>query len=220
MNAILQEERALVTAIPGTTRDTIEEYVDINGIPVRIVDTAGIRDDGEEVEQLGIKRARESINRADLVLFLLDGSRTLLDEERSLFNSVSHKPIITVINKSDLPRVIERQKDPQIFEAAIEISALTLDGFAALKEEIFTRITGGTEQWQEEGCAPNLRQKAALEKTRRAVEQVSEGLRSGLTNDLIAVDLLEALEYLGEIVGETTTEDMLDVIFEQFCLGK
>lgn len=220
MNAILQEERALVTAIPGTTRDTIEEYVDINGIPARIVDTAGIRDDVEEVEQLGIKRARESINRADLVLFLLDGSRSLLDEDRRLFDSVSHKPIITVINKSDLPRVIEVKTDRQILEAAIEISALTLEGFATLKEEIFTRITGGTEQWQEEGCAPNLRQKAALEKTRQAIEQVSEGLRSGLTNDLIAVDLLEALQHLGEIVGETTTEDMLEVIFEQFCLGK
>jgi tRNA modification GTPase len=220
LNTILQEERALVTAIPGTTRDTIEEYVDINGIPVRIVDTAGIREDAEEIEQLGIKRARDSINRADLVLFIIDGSQQLRDADRDLFKTVSHKPALTIINKCDLHERLERGKDPALFESAVEISALTQAGFSDLKQEIFQRITAGREQWQEEGCAPNIRHKAALERAHRSLLLVCEGLEQRLTNDLVCIDLLDCLDHLGEIVGETTTEDVLDLIFEQFCLGK
>ena len=115
LNTILQEERALVTAIPGTTRDTIEEYVDINGIPVRIIDTAGIRENAEEVEQLGINRARDHINRADLVLFLVDGARELSDDDRVLFKTVSHKPLITIVTKCDLEENIAREADPADF---------------------------------------------------------------------------------------------------------
>ena len=220
LNTILQEERALVTAIPGTTRDTIEEYVDINGIPVRIVDTAGIHDDAEEVEQLGIKRARDSINRADLVLFIVDGSRPLSDADRELFKTVSHKPTVTVINKIDLEDRLDRSKDPALFDNGLEISALTQEGFSGLKQAIFNRITKGREQWQEEGCSPNLRHKAALERAQQSLGLVCTGLEQGLTNDLVAIDLLDCLDHLGEIVGETTTEDVLDLIFEQFCLGK
>ena len=220
LNTLLQEERALVTSIPGTTRDTIEEYIDINGVPVQIIDTAGIREDVEEVEQLGIKRARESINRADLVLFLVDGSTSISSDDVSLFETVNHKPLITVINKCDLEQRIERQTHPRLVADAIEISAREQTGLEQLKQQIFRRITGGREQWQEEGCTPNLRHKAALEKAQDALKRVAGGLASGLSNDLITVDLLESLDHLGDIVGETTTEDMLDVIFEQFCLGK
>ena len=220
LNTILQEERALVTAIPGTTRDTIEEYVDIHGIPVKIVDTAGIRDNAEEVEQLGIKRARDSINRADLVLFIVDGSRPLSTADRDLFQTVSHKPNVTVINKSDLEDRLDRSKDPALFRDCLEISALTQAGLSTLRQVIFNRITKGREQWQEEGCTPNLRHKAALERAYRALLRVAAGLEQGLTNDLVAIDLLDGLDHLGDIVGETTTEDVLDLIFEQFCLGK
>lgn len=220
LNTLLQEERALVTPIPGTTRDTIEEYIDIQGIPVRIIDTAGIRDDVEEVEQLGIRRARESINRADLVLFLVDGSEPIDDDDLSLFATVNHKPLITVINKCDLDQHLERHSHPHIVADAVEISAREQTGLEQLKLQIFRRITGGREQWQEEGCTPNLRHKKALEKGLQAINLVAEGLQGGLHNDLITVDLLECLDHLGDIVGETTTEDVLDVIFEQFCLGK
>ncbi len=220
LNTILQEERALVTPIPGTTRDTIEEYVDIHGIPVKIVDTAGIRDNAEEVEQLGIKRARDSINRADLVLFIVDGSRPLSSGDRELFQTVSHKPNLTLINKSDLEARLDRSKDQALLHDCLEISALTQAGLARLKQVIFNRITEGREQWQEEGCTPNLRHKAALERARQSLLRVVTGLEMGLTNDLVAIDLLDCLDHLGEIVGETTTEDVLDLIFEQFCLGK
>ena len=220
LNTILQEERALVTSIPGTTRDTIEEFVDINGIPVRIVDTAGIRENAEEVEQLGIKRARDSVNRADLVLFLVDGSRQLLEDERTFFQSVNHKPVLTVVSKSDLVECVEREKDSDIFIDSTKISALTQDGIVELKEKIFLRVTGGREQWQEEGCTPNVRHKVAMERAYEACRQACQGIASGLTSDLVTIDLLECLDHLSEIVGETTTEDVLDVIFEQFCLGK
>ena len=220
LNTLLQEERALVTSVPGTTRDTIEEYIDINGVPVRIIDTAGIREDGEEVEQLGIKRARESLNRADLVLFLVDGSVPIDDADVSLFETVNHKPLLTVINKCDLSQRLDRQAHPQIVSEAVEISAREQTGLDHLKQQIFQRITGGREQWQEEGCTPNLRHKTAMEYGLQALNRVAEGLVNGLHNDLITVDLLEGLDYLGDIVGETTTEDVLDVIFEQFCLGK
>ncbi|MGI9536693.1 MAG: tRNA uridine-5-carboxymethylaminomethyl(34) synthesis GTPase MnmE [Desulfocapsaceae bacterium] len=220
LNTLLQEERALVTPIPGTTRDTIEEYIDIHGIPVRIIDTAGIREDVEEVEQLGIKRARESINRADLVLFLVDGSKAIDSDDASLFETVNHKPFITVINKCDLEQHLERQEHPRMVADAVKISAREQIGLDMLKQQIFSRITGGREQWQEEGCTPNLRHKSAMEKGLQSLNRVEEGLNIGLTNDLIAVDLLECFDHLGDIVGETTTEDVLDVIFEQFCLGK
>jgi tRNA modification GTPase len=220
LNTLLQEERALVTAIPGTTRDTIEEYVDINGIPVRIIDTAGIRDSTEEVEQLGINRAREQINRADLVLFLVDGARRLLDDDRLLFASVSHKPSLTLVNKCDLEETLDRETDIHMFAEALSISALTQDGIASLKDAIFKRITGGREQWQEEGCAPNLRHKAAMERALGASLSICSGIEAGLTSDLLTIDILDCLDHLAEVVGETTTEDVLDVVFEQFCLGK
>ncbi|MCG6931991.1 MAG: tRNA uridine-5-carboxymethylaminomethyl(34) synthesis GTPase MnmE [Desulfofustis sp.] len=220
LNTLLQEERALVTPTPGTTRDTIEEYIDISGIPVRIIDTAGIRDGVEEVEQLGIKRAKESINRADLVLFLVDGSTPIGDDDRELFRSIAHKPFITVINKCDLELKITPDPGLPMIAQPLLISALTQEGLTDLKQLIFKRLTGGREQWQEEGCSPNLRHKAALAKGLEALGRVCDGLQSGLTNDLITIDLLACFDHLGDIVGETTTEDVLDVIFEQFCLGK
>lgn len=220
LNTILQEERALVTAIPGTTRDTIEEYVDINGIPVRIVDTAGIRENAEEVEQMGINRARDHINRADLILFLVDGGRELTDDDRSLFDSIAQKPLITIVNKCDLEEKIDRHQDRRILADSLPVSALSQQGVASLREMIFNRVTGGREQWQEEACAPNLRHKAALERALAACRLICDGIESGLTSDLVTIDILDCLDHLGEIVGETTTEDVLDVIFEQFCLGK
>jgi tRNA modification GTPase len=125
-----------------------------------------------------------------------------------------------VINKCDLEQRLERRVHQQIVAEAVDISAREQTGLEQLKEKIFQRITGGREQWQEEGCTPNLRHKAALEKGQQALNRVAEGLAEGLHNDLIMVDLLECLDHLGDIVGETTTEDVLDVIFEQFCLGK
>ncbi|BCL59412.1 tRNA modification GTPase MnmE [Desulfomarina profundi] len=222
LNTILQEKRALVTEIPGTTRDSIEEYVDICGMPVRLIDTAGIREEaGEVVEELGIQRARELINMADLVLFMVDGSRPLEDGDITLYQSVSHKPVLVVINKIDIAEnddvdLRKLSKDCR----SVSVSAREQYNIDILKDQIFKTITAGTDQWEEGGCAPNLRHKLALGKALDACRRAINTLSAGLTIDLIAVDLQDCLDHLGDIVGLTTTEDILDVIFEQFCLGK
>ena len=222
LNALLQEERALVTAIPGTTRDSIEEHIDVMGMPVRITDTAGIREGGDEVEALGIQRARRLLNEADIVFFMIDGADGILAEDTVLFASVSHKQNILVINKTDLLQDTDRatfipfQKDlPRVF-----ISAKEQHGMDTLRRLLFETVTGAKDQWQEDACAPNLRHKQNLTKAKAAADGIVDGLEMGITNDLLAVDLQECLDQLGDIVGETTTEDILDVIFEQFCLGK
>jgi tRNA modification GTPase len=221
LNTILQEERALVTSIPGTTRDSIEEVVDIKGIPVRIIDTAGIRDNAGEVEELGIQRARDLINKADLILFLIDGSRELIDGDRTLYGQVKHKPVLPVINKIDLcGNPIPDFSSISSIGKCVKISAREQTGIERLKQAVFDAVISGDEQWEEGGCAPNVRHKQALIGAVEACDRVLLSLKGGLTNDLIAVDLQGCLDYLAEIVGETTTEDVLDVIFEQFCLGK
>jgi tRNA modification GTPase len=221
LNTLLQEDRALVTAVPGTTRDSIEEIIDISGVPVRVIDTAGIRDGAGEVEELGISRARDLINTADLVLFLVDGSALISEKDLALYEEVCHKPVVAVINKVDL---FEKEKIDLSaltgLASKLYISAKQQTGIDELKQAIFIQIISGTEQWEEDGCAPNLRHKVALASAVEAAERIVITLQQGMTYDLIAVDLQECLDCLSEIVGETTTEDILDVVFEQFCLGK
>ncbi len=221
LNTMLQEERALVTSIPGTTRDSIEEIIDIGGVPVRIIDTAGIRDGAGEVEELGITRAKALINKADLVIFLVDGSRAISSGDQELFRQVSHKPVLIVVNKIDICQ--QETFDLSFLGDVVNqvyISAKKQSGIDDLKQAIFKEILSGTEQWEEDSCAPNLRHKVALTSAFEATERILVTLEHGMTYDLIAVDLHECLDCLKEIVGETTTEDILDVIFEQFCLGK
>ncbi len=220
LNALLQEERALVTDIAGTTRDSIEEMVDVFGIPVRIIDTAGIRQHAGEVEELGIARAKELIGVADLVLFVVDGARGLTDEDRALFDVVCHKPVIVVKNKSDLLA----QKMPPLslagIRAEVVLSAKKGEGLDLLRKAIFAEITAGESQWEENACAPNLRHKVALEEATGACRHILATLEMGLGYDLVAVDLHNCLASLSDITGETTAEDVLDVVFQQFCLGK
>jgi tRNA modification GTPase len=222
LNAVLQEDRALVTAIPGTTRDSIEEHVEIAGMPVRIADTAGIREGADEVEELGIQRARKLVNQADIVLFMIDGAAGIFADDRQLFNTVAHKPVIILVNKIDL--LEKNAKIDLSFFAEhlpkVKISAKEQSGMVELRQTIFTQVTGGKDQWQEEACAPNLRHKNSLQRAKTACERLGDGLAMAMTSDLLAVDLQECLDQLGDIVGQTTTEDILDVIFEQFCLGK
>jgi tRNA modification GTPase len=222
LNALLQEERALVTNVPGTTRDSIEEVIDVYGIPVRIIDTAGIRDTSGEVEALGIQRARELINSADLVVFLVDGAAGIGEGDVDLFHQLRHKPLLTVVNKIDLCGDKLPDLSPLVgVESWLTLSAKHQEGIEELKQAIFSLLTGGSrEQWEEEGCAPNLRHKAALQQAMQACERLAISLASGLSNDLLAVDLQECLDCLSGIVGETTTEDILDVVFAEFCLGK
>ena len=221
LNALLQEERALVTAIPGTTRDSIEEYLDIEGMPVRIVDTAGIREHAEEVEELGIQRAKQLMQQADLVLFLLDGSRDPGEADLRLYRMLAAKPMIVVMNKIDLCREVAGDFAGQgIAGPVVRISARHQTGIDELKKTIFATVVGGREQWQEDACAPNLRHRQALLRAHEASGRIAASMAEGSSCDLIAVDIQECLDQLADIVGLTTTDDVLDLIFTQFCLGK
>ena len=226
LNSLLKEERAIVTPVPGTTRDTIEEYLNIKGMPVRIIDTAGIRDHAEAVEEIGIQRAREKMAGADLVLLLTDASRPLTDEDRSLLASLGDKPHLLVANKMDL--TADRDAALAAIRTAlpdapppVAISAKANTGISKLEEAIFATVTGQESlRDPEHACVPNLRHKAALIGALATCRQVLAGLDEGVPADLVSVDLQAALNHLGDIVGETTTEDVLDMIFERFCIGK
>ena len=227
LNTLLQEDRALVTAVPGTTRDTIEEYINLKGMPVRLVDTAGIRDTSETVEELGIQRARAKLVEADLVLFMLDASEPPTEEDSRLYESLRQnrkkQQVLLVLNKIDLAP----QADPQEYRSAfgneslVAIAAKHHTGIAELKDAVFNMVTGDSSGWDPGGdCVPNVRQKDCLVKTLDACRRIIAGLATELSPDLLAIDLQVALDHLGDIVGETTTEDVLNLIFEQFCIGK
>lgn len=222
LNSLLREERAIVTPVPGTTRDTIEEMLTIHGLPVRIIDTAGIRDQAEAVEEMGIERARAKLGTADLVLFLLDAGCGITPEDNKLRQALSAKPVLYVVNKIDIVNDY-RAADFQAKLAGlpmVSISAkqgLHIDG---LEQAVYDLVTGG-EAWDPgHGVVPNIRHRDALEKARQAAERVLAGIDGGLPADLVAIELQAGLDHLGDIIGETTTEDVLDMIFQQFCLGK
>ncbi|OGQ99013.1 MAG: tRNA uridine-5-carboxymethylaminomethyl(34) synthesis GTPase MnmE [Deltaproteobacteria bacterium RIFOXYD12_FULL_55_16] len=222
LNCLLREERAIVTELPGTTRDTIEECLDIKGVPVRIIDTAGIRETVEAVEEIGIRRARQKLEEADLVLLVMDGAEGLQAEDRALFAVAECKKVVVVVNKIDRAPDLNLGLYQEAFPGVpvVAISATSGAGIHHLEEAVYEAATGG-QGLQEPGlAAPNVRHAAALQRTLAAVQQVGAGLAADLAPDLLAIDLQAALSFLGEIIGETTTDDVLDIIFADFCLGK
>ncbi len=223
LNSLLQEERAIVTDIPGTTRDTIEELLNIKGIPARIIDTAGVREVAEAVEEFGVLRTRKKLAEADFVLLVLDAAEGILPQDRQLYESIAEKQTVVVVNKMDRVEAGQLEGFRQAFpeKPVVGISAKHHMGIGDLEEAIFQVVTGRTDRWDPGcTCVPNLRHEAALKRALAATARVSEGLTQQLTPDLLAIELQSALDHLGDIVGETTTDDVLDMIFEQFCIGK
>ncbi|RUM42038.1 MAG: tRNA uridine-5-carboxymethylaminomethyl(34) synthesis GTPase MnmE [Desulfobulbus sp.] len=223
LNGLLRDERALVTAIPGTTRDTIEELISVKGIPVHLVDTAGIRSHEDVVEELGIERARRKLDEADLVLFVLDLDAGVSDLDRELYQTLGDKKRILVLNKLDIAGDKQRTVIRNEFgtDTLVEISAREGTGLDDLLEALYVEILGEKEGIAEQvSCAPNLRHRIILEKTLAACEQLRATLDLGAPADLVAVDLQVALDHLGDIVGLTTPEDVLDALFSRFCIGK
>jgi len=226
LNRLLDENRALVTDIPGTTRDIIEEVLNINGIPLRLIDTAGIRDSEDRVEQLGVQRALELVDEADLILHVLDISRELESEDIQLLTKLKERKRILIINKVDLPRQWDSRSyllssgyiDEQV--PVVEIS-LTEDKLDPLLDCIVGLIMGGLVQIERENAIiTRSRHKHALAEAKQDLEQALETLDQGLPIDLISIGLNGALEHLGEITGETVRENIIERIFAQFCIGK
>ncbi len=222
LNALLKEERAIVTPIPGTTRDVIEEWINIKGMPLRILDTAGIRHTEDIVEIEGVRRSRETIKKADLILLLIDGSLRLSDEDKNLMDDVKEKKLIVLLNKSDLPSVVKEDDIKKFLpdKEVVSISALTGEGIDELKAVIHNLLFKGGILAGERPIITNLRHKTALEKTKRSLENLQNSLKENMSEEFLAVDLRGALNAIGEITGETATEDILNKIFEEFCVGK
>jgi tRNA modification GTPase len=223
LNALLHDERALVTEIPGTTRDTIEELISVRGIPVHLVDTAGIRDHDDFVEELGIERARQKLQEADLVLFVVDAAAGVAESDFELYRFLGDKRRIVVLNKIDAVDDVQIARAVDAFggEMQVRIAARDGQGLDRLLDALYALIMGREDGPAElVSCAPNLRHKVILEKTVSSCRQLRRGLESGTAADLIAVDLQIALDHLGDIVGLTTPDDVLDALFSRFCIGK
>lgn len=220
LNSVLREERAIVTHIAGTTRDMIEEVVNLKGIPLVLVDTAGIRNTEDIVEHIGVEKSKDMINKADLILFVVDNSIELEDEDYKIHDQINADKVIGILNKIDMDKKVDIKKLNKV-DKWIEISAKENIGIDSMEDEIYKFIVSGqVEDSSKKLIITNVRHKSALEKTNDAVKNIFETIDMGLPMDLIAVDLKEAIDALGEVTGEISTEDLLDHVFSNFCVGK
>lgn len=223
LNVLLKEERAIVTPIPGTTRDVIEEVLNIYGIPVRLMDTAGLRKPTDSIEQEGVRRAKERVADSDFILLMLDGSRTLNNDDKEIFGEIKDKKKVVVLNKNDLPLKITLEEVKRFFpeDPSISISALKNEGIDGLKKTIYTSLVHReVRATPEHLIIANIRHKNALTQVKDNLSHAIKGLEEKTSLEFIALEVRSALDALGEMVGETTTEEVLDRIFEQFCIGK
>jgi tRNA modification GTPase len=231
-NRLVQRDRAIVAATPGTTRDLVSERISLDGIPIELVDTAGLRESLEEVEQLGIARSREALADAALVLIVLDATQPLNDEERRLLAAVEGRPALVAVNKSDLAAHPPDPAQPESVQPgpaplapplpaaipALSTSALTGQGIAALRERIMALATGGAAA--EPGLLTNLRQHQAIAAAIAALDDAARANAAAIPHEMILLDLYRALWALDSLTGQTTPDDILNLIFSTFCIGK
>ncbi|WFD10283.1 tRNA uridine-5-carboxymethylaminomethyl(34) synthesis GTPase MnmE [Tepidibacter hydrothermalis] len=222
LNAILKESRAIVTDIPGTTRDVIEEFVNINGIPLRIIDTAGIRDTEDVVEKIGVQKSREFFESADLAILVLDASRELSVEDIDILENVKNKNTIVLINKTDLENKMDEDKIKEYIDEKriIKISALERKGIDKLENEIADMVYKGNVSQGDSVMITNVRHKDSLERAINSINDAINAIEDNMALDFIEVDLKNIWDYLGEVSGDTVSEDLLDTIFRDFCIGK
>ncbi|MGD2149459.1 MAG: tRNA uridine-5-carboxymethylaminomethyl(34) synthesis GTPase MnmE [Desulfobacterales bacterium] len=222
MNRLIQEDRAIVTPIPGTTRDLIEETLNIHGIPVIIADTAGLHETDDPVEVIGIEKAQEYISDSDLILFMVDASDPLTVEDENIYKTIRNKRLIFVINKWDLVEDDFKLDIPESWNTLpqIKISALYGRGMSELKDLIANLSIGEYGIEVQNKIIPNLRHKTALERTLQVCVSAVEEIRKETSFEFIAIDIKEAIDSLGEIIGVTAKDDVIDQIFSRFCIGK
>lgn len=222
LNSILGENRAIVTDIPGTTRDVIEEFVNIKGIPLKIVDTAGIRETEDVVEKIGVEKSRESFNTADLIIMVLDASNKLSDDDIEILQQIENKRTIVLLNKTDLNKQIEEDMLKQYVDSnsIIKISALQNEGIEELYDKIESMVYKGSVKNTSNLMITNSRHKDALSKAYESINDAIIAIEQNMPYDFIEVDFKNIWDYLGYINGDTIKEDLLDTIFSNFCIGK
>lgn len=220
LNALLKEQRAIVTEVPGTTRDVIEEYISLDGVPIKIIDTAGIRETEDVVEKIGVEKSKEKIIEADLIIFMMDLSRELDDEDKEIMDYIRDKKYIVLLNKSDLENKVVKEDLINLNQKyIIESSAKTGKGLDELKDFIKELFFNG-EVKNQDIIITNARHKEALIRAKESLSAALDILNNTLAIDLSSIDIRNAWSKLGEITGDTLEEDIIDKIFSEFCLGK
>jgi len=222
LNALLKESRAIVTEIPGTTRDIIEEYINIKGIPVKIIDTAGIRDTEDVVEKIGVEKSKEFFNKADLIILVLNASEKLSNEDIEILNLTKNRESIILVNKTDLESKIEYDEIERICGSMkiIKISVANNFGIDEVENEIFNMVYNGKINKSEDILVTNSRHINSLEKSISSLNDAIDSIDNEMALDFVEVDLNNSYSYLGEIIGDSLEENIIDKIFSNFCLGK
>jgi len=222
MNALLRESRAIVTEIPGTTRDTIEEVLNIRGIPVYLTDTAGIHKTEDIIEQIGIEKSKEAFNKADLIVYMIDGSVPLTEEDYEIAEHIGSRKAIALINKEDIGDVVKEEDMRELLPGAKIINtAVVMDkGISDLESEIESLVYAGTVKQEHSDIVANVRHEDLLTRAKASISDAVKMAEKNEALDFIEVDVRQAWELLGEIIGETVAEDIIDKVFERFCLGK
>ncbi len=222
LNALAHDNRAIVTDIPGTTRDVIEEYVTINNIPLKLLDTAGIRETMDVVEKIGVERSRGAVNDADLLLFVLNSSEPLHEDELELMEQISGRQVIVILNKIDLPPQLDRSVLLQHFDEQqiVEMSVKDDQGVDRLEQAISSLFFGGKLEANDVTYVSNVRHIGLLKQAKRSLQDAYEAADQLIPIDMIQIDVRLAWEQLGEIIGDSAPDSLIDQIFSQFCLGK
>jgi tRNA modification GTPase len=222
LNSLVQEKKAIVTDIPGTTRDVIEEYVNVKGVPLRLIDTAGIRETEDIVEKIGVERSRQVLQQADLILLVLNYNDVLSQEDERLFEVVEERDVIVIVNKTDLPQRVdlERVKELASKHTLITTSLIEEKGIEELEKAISTLFFEGAIESSDMTYVSNARHIGLLVQAEKTIADAIEAIHNGVPIDMVQIDLTRTWEILGEITGDTVHESLIDQLFEQFCLGK
>ncbi|KIR02503.1 GTPase and tRNA-U34 5-formylation enzyme TrmE [Lachnospiraceae bacterium TWA4] len=221
LNLLVGSERAIVTEIAGTTRDTLEEQIILDGIGINLIDTAGIRDTEDVVEKIGVSRALEAASGADLIIYVVDATKALEESDYQIIEQIKDKKVIVLYNKSDLePVLVKEDLEKLVGREVIEFSAKKATGFDELKEEIKELFYQNEVNFNDEVYLTNARHKVAMEHTLKSLQLVLESISNGMPEDFYSIDLMDAYEELGSIIGEAVEDDLVDEIFAKFCMGK
>ncbi|ELP8696169.1 tRNA uridine-5-carboxymethylaminomethyl(34) synthesis GTPase MnmE [Staphylococcus pseudintermedius] len=222
LNNLIQDNKAIVTEVAGTTRDVLEEYVNVRGVPLRLVDTAGIRETEDIVERIGVERSRKALSEADLILFVLNYNEPLTEDDRKLYEVIKNEDAIVIINKTDLEQRLDlAEVETMVGDMPIiQTSMLQQQGIDELEIQIRDLFFGGEVQSQDITYVSNSRHISLLKQAKNAIQDAIDAAEMGVPMDMVQIDLTRTWEILGEIIGESASEELIDQLFSQFCLGK